>query len=204
MSSDNVVPEPDIARWIATAREGCRETLGALLEFSRRYLLAVADGEMPADLVAKIGVSDVVQDTMLEAVRDFAQFHGGTEPELLAWLRQILRHNVANWERWFRDAAKRNLQREESLAGDDSHPLLQVVADSTSPSEQVIADEEARRLERALGELSDDHRHVIVQRNFRQQSFDEIGTGLGRSPDAARMLWWRAIERLREILETST
>ena len=44
----------------------------------------------------KVDASDLVQETMLEAYRDFDRFQGRSEQEWMAWLRKILAHNVAD------------------------------------------------------------------------------------------------------------
>ncbi len=63
--------------------------------------------------------------------------------------------------------------------------------------------EEADRVDAALARLPEDHRRVIELRNREGRPFGEIGDILGRSADAARMLWFRAVERLqRELAET--
>ena len=92
------------------AAAGSPEALGSLLEMCRPYLLGVGNQQLEMDLQAKAGASDLVQETFLEAQRDFRGFHGGNEAELLAWLRQILLNNFANLRRHYRDTDKRDLQ----------------------------------------------------------------------------------------------
>src|SRR5262249_46357722 len=99
--------EDDAVRHLAAARAGSRADLGQALELGRKYLLLVAERELDADVQAKGGASDLVQETFLEAQRDFAQFRGTTEAELLAWLRQMLLHNIANFTRRYRGTGKR-------------------------------------------------------------------------------------------------
>ena len=72
----------EVACSLADARAGSREALGRALDACRGYLLLVAQGELAPDLRAKGGASDLVQETLLEAYRDFALFHGGSEGEL--------------------------------------------------------------------------------------------------------------------------
>src|SRR5262245_41493718 len=108
----------DFDRLLTAARSGCREALGALLDAFRRLLLRRARRELPEDLQAKCAASDLVQDTLVEAQRDFMQFRGNTDEELRAWLDQILQHNFANVSRAFRECQKRHIQREVSLDDD--------------------------------------------------------------------------------------
>src|SRR5437764_3357307 len=97
----------DAAQWLPAARCGSREALGRALDACRRYLLLVADKELDAELQAKGGASDLVQQTFLEAQRDFARFHGDSEAELLAWLRRLLLNNLADFRRLYRGTGKR-------------------------------------------------------------------------------------------------
>ena len=82
---------------IQRARQGdaeCRERLFALC---RSYLGFVARAQVESWLKVKVDASDLVQQTMLEAHRDFDRFEGQSEQEWLAWLRKILAHNVADF-----------------------------------------------------------------------------------------------------------
>jgi RNA polymerase sigma-70 factor (ECF subfamily) len=187
------------AAWIPLARSGSREALGRMLDACRAYLLLVARQELGADLQSKGSASDLVQETFLEAQRDFGRFHGGTEEELLAWLRQILLNNLANFARRYRDAAKRCVYREVSLEG--GGPLPARPAPDASPGEQAVEAERAATLRRAVECLPEDYRRVLVLRYEEQKSFEEIGRLLGRSANAARKLWARAVERLQQFWE---
>jgi RNA polymerase sigma-70 factor (ECF subfamily) len=62
--------------------------------------------------------------------------------------------------------------------------------------------ERAQALQRALSQLPEEYRRVITLRHYEEQSFEEIGKQMERSTDAARKLWARAIERLRQELGT--
>ena len=73
------------------------------LESCRDYLHLIATRGLDADLAAKGGASDLVQETLLGAYRDFGAFHGRSREELLAWLRKILQNNLAVHRRRYRD-----------------------------------------------------------------------------------------------------
>ena len=87
---------------------------GQLLELYRNYLRLVARSLIGGALRVKLDPSDLVQETFLKAHRDFGQFAGGTEPELVAWLRQILVRSLANQVKHHRRQAHDH-QRQESL-----------------------------------------------------------------------------------------
>jgi len=186
---------------IGSARSGSREELGRLLD--RQYLLLIANQELHADLQAKVAPSDVVQETFLDAQRDFPNFEGRSEDELLAWLRQILLNNIRDATRKYRNLSKRNLHRETSLSNRDGSAAVAVnglPAAIESPSWSARRRERNDGLRRAIGRLSEDHRAVIVARNLELRSFVEIGVAMQRSPNAVRKLWLRALESLQREL----
>src|SRR5437764_1298683 len=110
----------DNARVLASARSGSAEALGRALETCRGYLLLVAERNLDPVLRAKGGASDLVQETFMEAQRDFAQFQGTTEAELLAGLRRMLLNNVGNFARRYRGTDKRAVGREVGLPREGS------------------------------------------------------------------------------------
>jgi RNA polymerase sigma-70 factor (ECF subfamily) len=193
-----------VSHWIEAARKGSSEALGSLLELCRPYLLLVANQQIQPDLKVKVGASDLVQETFLEAQRDFAGFRGDSEAELLAWLRQILVNNAAGFTRQFRDTQKRRLDQEISLSDTPLANLLQNIQDlGDSPSAQALARERDQALHEALSKLPEQYRQVIHLRNYERLSFEEVGQQLGRSAEAARKLWTRAMTQLEQLLESS-
>jgi RNA polymerase sigma-70 factor (ECF subfamily) len=193
------------ADWLAAARTGSSEALGRVLEACRRYLLLVAEQDLDPALRAKGGPSDLVQQTFLEAQAAFGQFQGGTEDELLAWLRQLLRHNLIDFTRQYRGATKRDVGREIGLRDGAvrSNRAAEVRSDTPSPSGRAMAREQDAVLRQALERLPVDYRTVLRLRYDDGLAFDAIGARMGRSPEAARKLWARAIERLQQEMEAS-
>jgi len=147
-----------------------------------------------------------VQDTFLEAQRDFQRFQGTTAEELRAWLRRVLLNNVANFTRQFRQRAKRDVGREVSLeAGGSSHERgAGLAADTVSPSDAALAQEQAQALARAMERLPEDYRQVLALRHEEQLTFEQIGQKMERTANAARMLWLRAVERLQKEMGVSS
>jgi RNA polymerase sigma-70 factor (ECF subfamily) len=184
--------------------DGDGEALGRLLGLFRAYLILVARSVVGLDLRTRVDPSDLVQETLLEAHRDFAQFEGRAETELLAWLRKILVRNLADQARRHR-AMGRDLGREESLEAllERSDRALQraIAAPTNSPSEQASRREQEVLLADALARLPKDYREVILLRNMDRLPFEEVARRMARSPGATRMLWARALERLNGELE---
>jgi RNA polymerase sigma-70 factor (ECF subfamily) len=191
-------------REIQSARAGDDRMLGYLLESSRTYLLAVAARGLGPDLLAKEGASDIVQETLLGAYRDFAKFHGDTREELLAWLRKILLRRLAAHRRRYRGTKKRRVAREVSCGvSENEGAWKELPSEESTPGVKVVRREQAEALLSALRRLPRDYRQVVVWRQYDGLSFDDIGRKLGRSPEAARKLWSRALIHLTEELGPS-
>jgi RNA polymerase sigma-70 factor (ECF subfamily) len=186
------------------ARGGDPAALGQLLELYRNYLRLQARTLIGSALRVRLDPSDLVQETFLEAARDFARFAGSTEGELVAWLRQVLVRNLADQVRRHQ-SQKRNARREESLEAlldRSSQEVQEALATGIStPSAQARRREQSVVLADALAALPPDYREVIVLRHLERLKFDEIAARMGRSSGATRMLWTRALERLHRILE---
>src|SRR5438552_6439608 len=101
----------ELIRRCRAGEEPAREALFARYQ---AYLQVLAQAQLGRHLRAKCDASDLVQQTLLEAHRDFAEFQGSREAELLAWLRRILAHNLYNEARRFA-ARQRDAAREVSL-----------------------------------------------------------------------------------------
>jgi RNA polymerase sigma-70 factor (ECF subfamily) len=196
------LPEEELFACLAGARAGSKEALGRLLESYRAYLLLIAQSELDPELRTKEGASDLVQETFLEAQRDFGQFHGDTEEELLAWLRRLLRNNLVNVIRHYRDTIKRQISREVSLdSGTSASPLRNALRDPIlTPGEQAASREQGRAVLEALARLPADYRQVLLLRFQDGCGFAEIGRRMGRSTNAAQKLCVRALEQLQEEL----
>src|SRR5262249_51276031 len=150
--------------------------------------------ELDPALRPKGGASDAVQQTFLDAQRDFGRFAGCSEEELRAWLRHLLRNNLATFARDYRQTGKRRIDRERALdaGGSSGTPAGRVPADPTPPSGPARAGERAEAVRRAVDRLPEDYRRVITLRFQDTLSFEEIAAVMGRSPNAARKLWARA------------
>jgi RNA polymerase sigma-70 factor (ECF subfamily) len=189
---------------LSQARAGDMPALGRLLDLYRNYLRVVARAMIGQALRVRLDASDLVQETFLKAHHEFGQFLGGTEPELVAWLRQILVRTLANQARHHRRQG-RNYQRDEPLevllerSSLDAQRAL--AAPLPSPSSIASRREQSVLLADALEKLPADYREVFLMRNLEHIPFEGIAARMGRSSGAVRMLWTRTIKKLSELLE---
>jgi RNA polymerase sigma-70 factor (ECF subfamily) len=190
----------ELTRLLAAARSGSREAMGEALELCRQYLLAIANRQLNPALRGKGGASDLVQQTFLEAQRDFDRFHGTSLDELQAWLKQMLLHNAADFARGYLETDKRRADREVGLPGADTSNGGDIASDTPTPSAHAMVGEQEEKVRLALEGLPPDYRQVIVWRYQEELSFAEIAQRMGRSENAVRKLWFRAVERLEAAM----
>ena len=159
-SSDSSLSDRPIADIIASVRDGNTQTLGQLLQLYRNYLTVLATTQLDRRLRRRVSTSDLVQETMLAAHRDFARFRGGSEGELLAWLRKILSNCLSHAVEKNIHAKKRDMRREVTLEKiarrvDDSMARMSnlFVDDAATPSQIVGRRELAAELSDQLAKL---------------------------------------------------
>jgi RNA polymerase sigma-70 factor (ECF subfamily) len=200
--------QTSVADLIQRCRAGDVAARALLFDRYGAYLRILAQAQLGRRLRGKCAPSDLVQLTLLEAHRDFATFQGSREPELVAWLRRILAHNLYNEARRYntrqRDAA-REVSLDQVQAGLDRSSLLLagcIAAGSPTPSQAAAERESAVRLADAMARLAEDYQTVLLLRLFEELPAEEVARRMGRSAGAVRMLQMRALSALKEQLDT--
>lgn len=170
----------------------------------REYLLLLGRMQLAGDLVGKVDLSGVVQQTLWEAGQSTFPIE---EHERLAWLRRIMANNLRDEIRKL-TAARRDVRREASLdaALDESSNRLEnwLAQQSSSPSQRMIRAEELNRLARGLAELAEDQRIAIELHHLQGQPLAVVAEQLGRTREATAALLYRALKKLRQRLDPAT
>ena len=170
------------------------------LERFRNYLHLIARLHCHRRWQGKVDASDVVQQTMVQALGGLAGFRGRSESEMAAWLRQILARHLASLARDL-GRQKRDASRERSLeaAIDESASRVTawLAAEQSSPSQQVVRGEQVLRLADALAALPDAQREAVTLHHLQSWTVEEIGRHLGRTPAAVAGLLKRGLRTLR-------
>jgi RNA polymerase sigma-70 factor (ECF subfamily) len=145
--------------------------------------------------------SDVVQQTLIKAHAKRNQFRGGSEGELLAWLRTILAHQLADLARKHsRQIRGQERSLEAALEGSSLRLEQWLASDSTSVRARAIRDEQLLALAKALASLPEDQRTALELKHLRDVTVSEIGRMMGKSPAAVASLIYRGLKSLRELL----
>jgi RNA polymerase sigma-70 factor, ECF subfamily len=194
--------ERNVADLLLLAKKGERQAVGQLLEHFRSYLKLIASHEIGSKLGAKLDASDVVQDTFLDAHRYFENFQGESVTQFTAWLRTVMAGVMANTMRRYLGTKARDIRLEKQLAADldNSAAMLSelLVASISSPSQNIMRDEQTLQLAQAMSNLSSDYQSVLTLRHIEGLTFPQIASRLNRSVDSVEKLWLRAIVQLRK------
>jgi len=186
---------------MATATDPVQFDNASLQRF-REYLKLLAHNQLDSLLAQQIDASDVVQQTMLDAMDNLEQFRGRSEADFLSWLRQILANNLIDAHRYHR-RAKRDVARNRSLDESvfESFHRVDLLAQSCStPSQHAIKIEQLLRLPEALCALSDAQREAIVLHHLQGLKLAETAKRMGKSEAAVCGLLHRGLKRLHENL----
>lgn len=168
------------------------------LERYQAYLRLLARMQLPPRLWAKIGASDLVQQTLLEAHVAAGQYRGRSDGEWLAFLRQTLARNMADLGRLY-SADKRDVSREMELS---SVRLEQFAASAEpSPSQEAVKNERLLKLADALAALPDDQRVAVELKHLQSWTVKQIADLTGKSETAVGGMLYRGIRKLRELME---
>jgi RNA polymerase sigma-70 factor, ECF subfamily len=195
--------EPDRSGLLDRARRGDSAALGDLLESYRSYLFVLADLEIGRRLQRKVDAGDIVQETFLEAHRQFPRFQGQVEAQLTEWLRTILAGVLANTVRRYFGTQARDLRIEQELIDDLNHSSCQfsgwAVDPESTPSAQAMRFEQTLLIAEGLAKLPEDYRKVLLFRHLEGLPFGEIAARMGRSVDSVEKLWVRGLAKLKQF-----
>ncbi|MEZ6116774.1 MAG: sigma-70 family RNA polymerase sigma factor [Pirellulaceae bacterium] len=143
-----------------------------------------------------------------KAIETFSN-RGCSEAEFAAWLRQILVNNLARMIERHVLTRKRDVRRQVSIdqvkeSVERSTVLANVLAGrEETPSVHLERHERAVVLANLMQQLPDHYRQVLVLRNLQGLSFQEVALQLERTEPATKMLWMRAVKKLRGLFEAN-
>jgi RNA polymerase sigma-70 factor (subfamily 1) len=169
----------------------------------RAYLETLTCIQIDPRLRSKFGMSDIVQQTLIEAVPDLERIQALDEAGRRRWLRRMLVNNLLQEiDKW--SAQARDPRREQSLeaAASESSCRLQswLAAEDTSPSERLAEQEEALRLLEALSKLDPRQREALILQKYHGWTLAQIAEHLGCTVGAVAGLHAHGLKKLRKHL----
>lgn len=202
---------------VARARSGESDALGELCDVYRNYLRMLARTGLGPKLKERVEISDVVQETLIEVIRQFPAFTGQDEVALVGWLRRLIAQKLADLGRYH--------SRVKRGGGDAPYPLDAPLSgpfgalafgtqpggksanlaelltlSQTSPSEAASRREATVLLADALTKLPADQAEVLWLYHVEGMSFDAIGQHTGVTRKVIRGIWAKGLASLRRTM----
>lgn len=181
----------DETHLIYEAKAGSGEALNRLFDRYGARLLSLIRLRMGRSLRQQLESQDLLQQTMLKVFERIDQFDGGGETSLMGWMGAIARNEIRDQVKFFHRGG-RDVARAVPLeaAGDAMAEQLRTEVS------RLHFQAQAQALENAIESLDARHREILLLRRFEELTFPQIGQHLGKSPDACRMLYSRAMAAL--------
>jgi RNA polymerase sigma-70 factor (ECF subfamily) len=192
-----IAPGDEIA--IDKARRGDPDAFRVLVDRHARAVFRLAF-RMTGN---EIDAEDMVQETFLKAWKQIGRFDG--RATFGTWLHRICANCAIDHIRARK--RKQDLQLVPRPAGKDGEsgagtdPMSRVATGAPSPERLAASAQVTAILGSALDELSEMERTAFVLRHYEGLSVDEISTTLGVQPGAAKHSIFRAVHKLRRVLE---
>ena len=192
---------------LTAAKQGDEHARGELLNRFRPYLNVIAQRMLDPRIQGRIDFADVVQATFLEASRDFHAFRGESVESFLAWIRNILKNNIATAHQEHLATQKRSARREISMAspaggeGSDVQIANVLPAETSTPSQRIMRDEAAVVLANCLEQIPETQREAIRMRYLEGMSLKEISERMDKSEMAVAGLLKRGLQGLRDEMQ---
>lgn len=199
----------DTESLLRLAADGDSRAVGALLERSRQPLKKLFRLWMHPRLAARVDPSDVVQETLLTASKRLSKYLHERPLPFHLWMRQLGWEQHLQLHRRHVRAKRRTVQREQwpgPLLPDGSALVLaeRLVRHNSGPDREMVRKELAERVRRALGRLGERDREILMLRHLEERSTKEIAAVLELSESAVKLRHFRAVRRIRELLEDSS
>jgi RNA polymerase sigma-70 factor (ECF subfamily) len=190
---------------VALAKDGDESALDRLCTVYGPRVLWLVRLRMGKELRSKLESVDLVQDVFVSALKDLGNFTYENEGDFVRWLARITENRLRdNLDKLHAD--KRDIRKEVRLNThkptiEDSFAAALEPIDATTPSVIISKREEFDKLAKAIDKLKPEYREIIVLTKVEGLSYSQIGDKLGRSADAARMLFSRAMAALTGAFE---
>jgi len=179
-------------------RAGDDAALGPLFERHRGRLLPMVTFRLDPRLLGRIDADDVLQETYVDAQKRLAAFRGDDKP-FLVWIRLITQQTMVDLHRRHLGTRMRTAGKEVAAPQSGTMSSL-FVGHITSPSRAMMREEVRGEIERALEEMDEIDREVLMLRHFEDLSNKDVATVLGIQENAASNRYVRALGRLRGYL----
>lgn len=183
---------------LSRGRQGAEDALSLLFDRYRRRLAVLIRYKLGPQQRSKLDADDLVQETLLRAYRDLPQFTYRSPGSFMRWLSAIADHTITDAVRY---AHRVRRQGNEVGFRSESNPGGAEPADTLTPSRVLAQEERLQALLRKLDALPEHYREALLLAKIEGLTTEEISARLGKPRQAVSLLIFRALERLRGLVE---
>lgn len=198
--------DPQTETLLAMVAKNDKSAIGKLMNLHRSKLRRMVSVRMDRRLAARFDPSDVVQETLVTAIRQLPQYLAERPVSFYPWLRDIAMNRLIDLHRQHVLAHKRKVDREEPIYGqplpDESKIELarRLVDPGSSPSRRMEKRETQQQVKVALERLSPNDREVLVLKYMEELSAPEIAAILNVTERTVWRRHARAVEQISRAL----
>lgn len=194
--------ESDLAEVISLAKLGDQQSLDHLCQGLLPHIRHWCHIHFPECLKAKVGESDLVQESILGASENIASLKGSQYPDLLAWVQGIVENKARDLQRRFLLAEKRDATREKTLTQLESSQWGILLKDSSpGPLDQLMTVELIERIQRLVAKLPAHYQQIVMLRHQDGLTLPEIASRIGKTEAAVKKIYYRAVSSLKDDIK---
>ncbi len=194
-------------RLVSLAIGGDPQALGQLMSKYQDRLLRVINFRIDRRLRRRVDAADVVQEAFVEAAQRTGDYDATHNIPFFLWLRYLALQKLAQLHRHHLGVQARDAAREVSIfqcatpQATSAILAAQLLGSLTSPSRAALRAESKLQMEQALNEMDEIDREIVALRHFEQLSNQETAELLNISQSAASNRYFRALKRLKSVMD---
>lgn len=200
VKSEHQAPDDtDLLHLVERARAGDDEAFSELVLGYERFVYNTACRALSAGGRSIDVADDVAQAAFIKAWRNIKSFRG--DCTFSTWLYRITVNTARDLLRVESRRPTVSLTRDDEADDDGSEWDIPLTSGDTVPEDALDRKEAILAVRRAIEELPEDQRQVIVMRDLHELSYQEISETLGVEMGTVRSRINRGRQKLKNILE---
>ena len=198
-AEDKAPADENISALVERAKAGDDDAFSEIVLHYEKFVYNTACKALSAGGRSIDGADDIAQSAFIKAWRNLHLFRG--ECTFSTWIYRITVNTARDVLRYESRRGTVSLVKETDDEEDGSEWDVPVTSGDTVPEDAMERKEAIIAVRRAIEELPEDQRQVIVLRDLHELSYQEIGEMLGLEPGTVRSRINRGRQKLKNILE---
>ena len=145
-------------------------------------------------------IADVVQDVFVRVMEGMEGYEKRPDARWISWVANLARNEISNRRRDSMTLKRGGRLRATSLHT-ESGAWMQVAAEISGVVSRVILAADRERLDACVPRLREDHRRVVLLRDYAGHEWAAVAAELGRTVEACQQLHLRARSELRRLMQ---